>query len=458
MNAYLKVASDVIASGVLNYKGYRVPLTSTFDLQYIKDNIGDYHDKALLDYLTFGFPLGIDNKFSIRNNASDHHASARAFYQYIQSEVKLEPLAGPFPQPPHEHFTWSPLITRPKETGRQVILDLSFRDFSVNKATCTEHYDHTSFTLKLPHLDAMIPQLEQLGNEARLFKVDISRAFRNVCIDPGDALHLGIKWDKGFYLYRNLAVGAVHGTAIFQRIMYFIWFLMAKKGFVIFNYIDDMYACCHVDRADEAFQTLLKITTRIGLPINEKKVFDPTKTLTIVGIVIDVGKRTFSIPQERLHKNYNLCSLMLLKVQITKRDLQSLLGKLLYVARCIQGAHLFLKRMLQTMRQANSSNVITPDIGFYQDLAWFTCFLHSFNGVVSFRRDPVSIHGYVDATLTDLGGAWGDRVYAVKIPLDLGDSLSITHYEMFNITVTLKLWGNNWKDKVVCVHCDNQGR
>ena len=127
------------------------------------------------------------------------------------------------------------------------------------------------------------------------------------------------------------------------------------------------------------------------------------------------------------------------------------------MARCVQGARVFLNRMLQTLRQAHSSNMITPDIGFYQYLAWFTRFLHAFNGVVSFRRDPVSIHAYVDATLTQLGEAWGNRVYALKIPLELGENLSITHYELFNITVALKLWGNSWRDRVVCIHWDNQG-
>ena len=149
MSAYLKVASEVIASGVPNYKAVRVPLNSTFNLQYIEENIGDYHDKLLLDYLTFGFPLGINHSTTIKNNANDNHASARAFptevNQYVQSELEAGALAGPFSQPPHELFTWSPLMTRPKDVGRRVILDLYFGDFSVNKATSTDHYDRTLF-------------------------------------------------------------------------------------------------------------------------------------------------------------------------------------------------------------------------------------------------------------------------------------------------------------------------
>ena len=131
-------------------------------------------------------------------------------------------------------------MTRPKEKGRRVILDLSYGDNSVNKATSRDHYDNVEFQLKLPNLDVLIPHLERLGPHARVFKVDISRAFRNVRIDPADALRLRICWQDRYYLDRNLPFGAVHGTAIFQRITDFIRFLMAQQGFTVYNYIDDI--------------------------------------------------------------------------------------------------------------------------------------------------------------------------------------------------------------------------
>ena len=34
---------------------------------------------------------------------------------------------------------------------------------------------------------------------------------------------------------------------------------------------------------------------------------------------------------------------------------------------------------------------------------------------------------------------------------------SITHYEMYNITVALKVWARRWQNRVVCIFCDNLG-
>ena len=114
--------------------------------------------------------------------------------------MALGALLGPFDHPPHPCFTWSPLMTHPKGSGRCVILDLSFGEHSVNKATARTQYDHTPFHLKLPNLDGLVDTLNALGNNARLFKVDISHGFRNVRIDPADAIHLGIKWDNKYYI------------------------------------------------------------------------------------------------------------------------------------------------------------------------------------------------------------------------------------------------------------------
>ena len=120
----------IISSGVHNYQGIRSPLTSVFNLKYIQEEIRSYYDKKLLDYLTFGFPLGRDRSKPIISPAQDNHSSARewpeAVTEFIKEELDQGALLGPFDEPPHPNFTWAPLLTRPKGRGRRVILDLSF--------------------------------------------------------------------------------------------------------------------------------------------------------------------------------------------------------------------------------------------------------------------------------------------------------------------------------------------
>ena len=150
-------------------------------------------------------------------------------------------------------------------------------------------------------------------------------------VDPGDAIHLGIKWENKYYIDNNLAFGAVHGTAIFERISDLICFNLAKHGFRVWNYIDNIYAVCHKDTAQKAFEKLI----HIGLPINNSKLFSPTTELAILGITVNVVQMTFSIPPEKLEEISSICCEMLLRIQMSKHELQSLVGKLLYISRCV---------------------------------------------------------------------------------------------------------------------------
>ena len=65
-------------------------------------------------------------------------------------------------------------MTQPKGTGRHLILDLSYGEFSLIKATDKNSFDGESFALKFPSLDQLLPDLEKWGSDRRPFKVDIS--------------------------------------------------------------------------------------------------------------------------------------------------------------------------------------------------------------------------------------------------------------------------------------------
>ena len=107
---------------------------------------------------------------------------------------------GPFKQFPF-HCHVSPFLTRekPNSTNRRVILDLSFPPGnSVNAGVSKDKYLGSYFELKYPLVDHIVESLKQLGPTALLYKIDISRAFRHIRIDPGDLDLLGLRHDDYF--------------------------------------------------------------------------------------------------------------------------------------------------------------------------------------------------------------------------------------------------------------------
>ena len=148
-----------------------------------------------------------------------------------------------------------------------------------------------------------------------------------------------------------------------------------------------------------------------------------------------------------------LCEQWRAKSTCSKNQLQSLLGSLFYICKCVRPARFFLNRMLAVLRQDVRIIEFSLNEEFHRDLRWFSTFLVSFNGVTMYDRRPVVT--YLDASLTGLGGCFNNLVYTLPIP-PVYNSYSIVHLEMINVLAALKLWAQSWANKLVRLYCDNQ--
>ena len=75
-----------------------------------------------------------------------------------------------------------------------------------------------------------------------------------------------------------------------------------------------------------------------------------SQVLDSLGLTFDSWNMTVSLTPEKLTDVQDLVSTWSAKCLVTLPELRSLLGKLLYVAQVCHSAHLFLNRMLQTLR------------------------------------------------------------------------------------------------------------
>ena len=69
-------------------------------------------------------------------------------------------------------------------------------------------------------------------------KIDISRAFRHIKVDPLDYDLLGLSW---YHVYVNtcVAFGTTHGSQIFQHCSDAVCYIKHQNGHSIVGYIDD---------------------------------------------------------------------------------------------------------------------------------------------------------------------------------------------------------------------------
>ena len=242
INAHLLIRH----SGLPNYLGCRIPIASNIKYDIWAQYLEEYWDKQLPDLLKFGFPLDFDCSCSLYPTEENHKSAilnADHVNKYIVEELHHEAILGPFSDKPIQLHT-SPLMVRDKQDSdsKRTIMDLSWPEgHSVNFGVSKDVYLGTEFVLKYPSLDSITRSIRKLGPAAMMYKIDISRAFRQIKVDPGDIDLLGFKVNNQYFLDLSFAFGYRNGSQIFQRCTDAIRYIMSQHGFHnLHNYIDDL--------------------------------------------------------------------------------------------------------------------------------------------------------------------------------------------------------------------------
>ena len=148
---------------------------------------------------------------------------------------------------------------------------------------------------------------------------------------PGDIDKLVLYWNNKYYLDLAISFGYVHGSACCQWVTDAIQYICHLHGFWIFNYIDDLRGVELLHKAFEAFKFLKTLLADLGLPISSNKLVSPTLVVTCISISVDAFKGTWSIDSVKLADIHTTCLKWLNKHRATPTQLQSLLGKMLYI-------------------------------------------------------------------------------------------------------------------------------
>ena len=454
-------------TGKYNFQDARILLPSKINFELFEELAQGYWDWQLPHFIKYGFPLDFPySKENCLKSGRDNHASATKFPthvdKYLETELAHGAIIGPFSEPPYGSATHvSPFMSRDKADSdtRRIIIDLSWPlESSINYFTPANIYMDTIYKLQYPTVDNITEKLKQIGTHAVLYKIDLSRAFRQLRIDPSDFNLLCLWWKGSYYSDQYCPFGHRSGSMGMTRLTDFFRFLMTQKGYHIYSYVDDMIGCAEESNADSQCDFLLSLLERLGFPISPKKLVRPTKVCNCLGIVIDTTNRTLSVSEEKQQEIIKKCNDLQNQSFITKRQLQSILGSIMFVHKCVRSCRYFTNRLLQALREADS-NIITVTKDMKRDIAWFQAFMPTYNGLTTYdhRNPPAYETIEIDACLEGIGGVWGNRVYASSIPdiLRSHPEMSITQYEMLNILVALRVWGHMWRHQHVVFNVDN---
>lgn len=351
LGQFLLLTEKVFDSGVPNYLGLRLPVLSNFNFEFLRSRLIDYHDYAFCDLLEFGCPIGYNSHFPPETDLRNH-MGAQQFSEHVDKfvlkEVSLGATLGPFLSPPF-NIAWpcafSPLNTVPKRDSadRRVIMDLSWPiGFGVNSHIDPSSYLGHPVDLTFPTVDNFCNLVRAKGPGCLMFKCDLSRAYRQIPIDPADVPLLGFIWRSLLFFDRVLAFGLRSAASLCQRLSNAITFLVAKYGYEIINYIDDFGGAEVAEKASDAFYTVQFVLKSAGLAESAEKAVAPTTYMIFLGILFNTVDMTMSIDPNRLKEIKLLVKLWLKKSCASLNEVQVLLGKLQFVCKCLRSIALLM--------------------------------------------------------------------------------------------------------------------
>ena len=467
-----------------NHIGARISLPHTkLKLDRWRYHLIGYENAELNQYLQFGFPLGLSAEPELTSKTRNH-GSAYTWYKYVDkfiaTEVKECGVSGPVSKAPWQDMIISPLMTANKKPlARRTVFDASYGDGSLNGATPTDTYMGEATKYTYPKIEDYRIMILKAGRGSFMWKRDLARFYLQLPLDPVEYSKVAFVWRGLVFFFVSLAFGLRHSGLQGQRVTDAVSWIFRRLGlessedfYQVCNYVDDLGGVEEtLARALEAFRALGNLLDDLGLQESVKKAVAPTQVITYLGVKFNTITMEMSVPPEKLSEVKEEIRRWQKKTTISKRELQSLLGKLFWVSKVIRYARAFMSRllgMLRSMSDVKEGKKMVFCSEAKKDIRWWGKYLEEFNGVTMiFNEDPIPLSYEQlldtprdimasDATPTG-SGAWYDTEYwSEPFPHFLQDpQIPIHQKEFWALIVAAKLWGDQWSGRSIVLFCDN---
>jgi hypothetical protein len=420
---------------------------------------GDINESFLLHGIEYGFSI-IDRPCALENVFCRNYKSVLMDDRVkVEAQIRKEVLLGRYIVVPSPPAVVSSLGAVPKAGSSKIRLihDLSRPDGGLNRYGVDSSVKYTSLDYALT----------LLKSDCYLAKIDLSEAYRSIPINSCCFGLTGLQWtffghETPTYLYdARLPFGSSLSCRIFQSISDSIVRIMAKKGYLIVSYIDDFMLISDTKvGCDAALAALILLIEDLGLTINWDKVALPSQNMTFLGVNIDCVNRVLSLPAKKLAEAKTLVCSWSRKTKCTKKELQSLIGRLNWCSKVVRGGRTFLRNLIDLLPKVTQQwHYVRLTPGAKSDINWWIVGLTRFHGSTPFAVDiPLHTHEFAtDACL--IGGAghfmddWFYTSWSVDYPELAGADINIL--ELQTVLVAAKRWGPSWSGCHLLVRSDN---
>ena len=285
----------------------------------------------------------------------------------------------------------------------------------------------------------------ELGKNCRVWKTDLSRAFRICPLCPRDFLLAGMRWRNKLFFDKVMPMGLRSVAYICQCITNAITYIHHNMGFWVINYLDDFGNAEKEDKAWDSYVTLGNILQSIGATEAVEKLVSPCTHMEFLGNTVDTVSMTLEVSQVCKQELLDELRKWQHKSWARKKDMQSLIGKLSFVMNCMRAGRIFLSRMIDTIKgNEHNSVILEVDKEFKKDVQWWSDFLPNFDGIsLIWLNDTGDTDNFLatDASLQGGGAVCGDEFFHHNFDeYTLARATNIAQLEMLTLCMAIKMW------------------
>ena len=380
-NHMINIAKQVIDTGQHNsdIEGLHIEINKNWNVQALQTYLQDYHDKQIIDYIKYGWSANRSMEAGEPELSDINHKGATEFEadidKYLAKEIENGRMAGPYNKIPFDkgRLGLSPLNSHPKRDlhERRVIVDFSWPiGHAVNDGINKDKYMDTEITLKYPTIDTLAHRVVQLGVGSAVFKKDLKSAFRQLFGDPFDFILMLYKWKGRFFVDLAVAIGMRSAPSCYQRLTDAITYIHMMMGYWLMNYIDDFLGAEKWDKVWQSYHKLGELFREIGAQEAMDKASPPDTCVVCLGTMFNTLNMTISIVPDRLCELKDLLNAWRFKKNATRKQVESLIGKIQFITNCVRQGRIFVARLLNWLRAMPMTGSVSVPKQARLDILW----------------------------------------------------------------------------------------
>ena len=147
---------------------------------------------------------------------------------------------------------------------------------AVNDGMIKDNYMGLPVKLTFPRVDDLAFRIYTLGQDVMMFKIDLSRYFRQIPMDPGDYSLVGYVIQGKLYFDKVLPMGMRTAPYIAQQVTNAIRYIHQRRQLFLLNYVDDFLEAEKKERIWEAFWHLSNLLEELRVDTAPEKIVPPT--------------------------------------------------------------------------------------------------------------------------------------------------------------------------------------